>query len=475
MNCERANQIDLEEFLLEREEPRWEEFRNHYPGCEDCSREVAQWSKLEALLQTAAATDAHPSEETLLGLTMLSLASGERASVEAHLEGCAPCRSEVATLRSFDFSAVQRTAAPEASRPTLIERSVTSLAEWRESLSWGSLQPALMAAAVVLLAIPFGLRLWEQEDVSGQGPSANIEVAAETAVPERADPADDLELVPSPDMPEQDLHVAEISPTAAPEAGISAEASALPETSTGSVELAANEADSEPPLTESSPEPALIMPEGEVMLIAALLPGDLPIYGADSLMGFGGAAVRTGGFVRSTGLAGASVEILSPEHVGWTSRATPTLYWRLSALSKLPVEIVITDDVSPEPLLEIRLEGPHRSGIHSVSLAGQGVELAPDTTYRWSVSLIVDDDRRSKDRFASSALLYRPADSASAADLAAAAPGHIAHQYAAKGYWYDAFDQLTLWLEAEPRDARLLEHRAALLEQVGLGSEPASE
>ena len=60
-------------------------------------------------------------------------------------------------------------------------------------------------------------------------------------------------------------------------------------------------------------------------------------------------------------------------------------------------------------------------------------------------------------------------------ELAAAEPGHVAHEYAAKGYWYDAFDQLTLWLEAEPRDARLLEHRAALLEQVGLGSESVNE
>ncbi len=88
---------------------------------------------------------------------------------------------------------------------------------------------------------------------------------------------------------------------------------------------------------------------------------------------------------------------------------------------------------------------------------------------------MVDEERRSKDRFASSALLYRPASEEAVAQQAAAPAGHLAHRYAAQGYWYDAFDQLTLWLEAEPRDARLREHRAALLEQVGLGSETVSE
>jgi hypothetical protein len=40
--------------------------------------------------------------------------------------------------------------------------------------------------------------------------------------------------------------------------------------------------------------------------------------------------------------------------------------------------------------------------------------------------------------------------------------------YAASGYWYDAFDQLSAWLSGEPEVARLHAHRAALLDQVGL-------
>jgi hypothetical protein len=221
--------------------------------------------------------------------------------------------------------------------------------------------------------------------------------------------------------------------------------------------------------------PGLVLPEGETMLIAALLPGDLPVYGVEGLMALGGASVRTGGYVRSVAGSGPGLEVLSPEHMGWTSKASPTLYWRLSEATNLPIEIVITDDVSVEPLLETRLTSSHASGIHGLSLADQGIELVPDTTYRWSVALVLDDENRSRDRFAGSALLYRPPGTAAAEALAAAGPGRLAHGYADQGYWYDAFDQFTLWLEAEPRDARLLEHRAALLEQVGIGAKPLSE
>lgn len=526
MNCEKTNGIDLGEFLLEREEPQWEEFRNHYPGCDDCSREVAGWSKFERVLQSAQIADPHPSEEMLHGLTMLSLAADERVAVENHLEGCAPCRSEVATLRRFDFSAVQAVVAAEQPSPSFIQQSVTSLAEWRESLSWSQLQPGLMAAALVLIAVPIGLSLWQQGEGTGAESPAGLEMAQEES------PAVD-ETLPDPEMlaeavveevieegefpgaiaegtapPVQiaedtggleqgapEMKVAAHSSSADPsnsdpfnanpsnsstQSAIPGSRSFLEENSSEVVEIAATvprpgSGTMESGAAEQDEAPGLVLPEGETMLIAALLPGDLPIYGVEGLMALGGASVRTGGYVRSVAGSGPGLEVLSPDHMGWTSKASPTLYWRLSEATNLPIEIVITDDVSVEPLLETRLTGSQASGIHGLSLAGQGIELVPDTTYRWSVALVLDEENRSRDRFAGSALLYRPPGAVAAEALAAAGPGRLAHGYADQGYWYDAFDQFTLWLEAEPRDARLLEHRAALLEQVGIGAKPLSE
>jgi len=521
MSCEKANGIDLSEFLLEREEPQWEEFRNHYPGCDDCSREVAGWSKFERVLQSAQIADPHPSEEMLHGLTMLSLAAGERVAVENHLEGCAPCRSEVATLRRFDFSAVQAVVAAEQPSPSFIQQSVTSLAEWRESLSWSRLQPGLMAAALVLIAVPIGLSLWQQGEGTGAEPPAGLEMAQEESPavdetlpdPEMLAEAAVEEVIEEGDVPGSiaeetappvqiaqdtgglelgapEMEVAANSssadptnadPTNAdPQSAIPGSRSFLEENPSEVVEIAATvsrpgSVTMESGAAQGDEAPGLVLPQGETMLIAALLPGDLPVYGVEGLMALGGASVRTGGYVRSVAESGPALEVLSPEHMGWTSKASPTLYWRISEATTLPIEIVITDDVSVEPLLETRLTSSHASGIHGLSLAEQGIELVPDTTYRWSVALVLDDENRSRDRFAGSALLYRPPGTAAAEALAAAGPGRLAHGYADQGYWYDAFDQFTLWLEAEPRDARLLEHRAALLEQVGIGAKPLSE
>ncbi|MCS5635329.1 MAG: DUF928 domain-containing protein [Myxococcota bacterium] len=482
MNCEKCNDIDLGEFLLERDEPQWEEFRNHYPGCEDCSREVASWSKLEQLLYAESSASVHPSEEELLGLTTLSLASAQRTAVEAHLSGCAACQSEVALLKRFDFSALAPAPATSAARVGLGERVVESLAAWRESLAGASLQPALMAAAVVLLAIPVGIRLWDNTDASAPSASPSMEMAqqpgpaaepipamigepATLEVPE----AEIVQLAENTDTPDSLLEPAVPADSQVP-------AAAAPELlEIAATEPAAPESIPAERLGEPREKPGLVLGEGETMLIAALLPGDMPVYGMEGITGFGGPSVRTGGFVRSIGEAGPSVEVLSPEHVGWTSRPAPTLYWRLSESTNLPVELVIADDVSPEPLLETRLEGVQAAGIQGLSLADRGLVLQPGVTYRWSVSLVMDEERRSRDRFAGSALVYRPVSAPAAADLAVAPVAERAHRLAAQGYWYDAFHQLTLWLEAEPREARLLAHRAALLEQVGLGSEPESE
>jgi hypothetical protein len=59
--------------------------------------------------------------------------------------------------------------------------------------------------------------------------------------------------------------------------------------------------------------------------------------------------------------------------------------------------------------------------------------------------------------------------------LSAAPPARAAHLYAESGLWYDAFDRLSVWLAAEPGAALLHDHRAALLEQVGLAYAAAFE
>jgi hypothetical protein len=58
----------------------------------------------------------HPSPERLLAYQSApdSLPAAERAALDAHVAGCAPCRSELRVLAGFDFAALVLIAAPAA-------------------------------------------------------------------------------------------------------------------------------------------------------------------------------------------------------------------------------------------------------------------------------------------------------------------------------------------------------------------------
>ncbi len=83
------------------------EFRAHYPGCPECSGEVAVWRELDGMLRAGApATDGHPPVDALLAFvdTPATLATRARADVERHLGSCQMCADEVATLRRVDLA-----------------------------------------------------------------------------------------------------------------------------------------------------------------------------------------------------------------------------------------------------------------------------------------------------------------------------------------------------------------------------------
>jgi hypothetical protein len=161
--------------------------------------------------------------------------------------------------------------------------------------------------------------------------------------------------------------------------------------------------------------------------------------------------------------------------VGASAGASPDLYWFLPEATSSAVEVTVTDPGAVAPLLEVTLPGPLAAGVHRVSLAERGVRLRPHVDYRWFVALVRDPERRSQDVVSGAAIRYAPPAPELGARLSAAPPARSAHLYAESGYWYDAFDQLSRWLATEPGSALLHSHRAALLEQVGLGDAAAFE
>jgi hypothetical protein len=217
-----------------------------------------------------------------------------------------------------------------------------------------------------------------------------------------------------------------------------------------------------------APEPA------RPLEIASLLPTQPPVYVPPRPLA-SGPSVRVGGATRRLGADTPTPEALGPAHVGASSQESPNLYWFLPEATSSPVEVSVVDPAAVDPLLELTLPGPLAAGVHRVSLGEHGVRLAPGVDYRWFVALVRDRERRSQDIVSGAAIRYAPPAPEQGARLAAAPPARTAHLFAESGYWYDAFDQLSRWLAAEPGAGRLHDHRAALLEQVGLGDAAAFE
>jgi hypothetical protein len=178
---------------------------------------------------------------------------------------------------------------------------------------------------------------------------------------------------------------------------------------------------------------------------------------------------------RSLGAGAPTPEALGPAHVGASSHESPNLYWFLSEATSSPVEVTVVDPDAAAPLLETTLPAPLSAGVHRVSLAEHGVRLRPGVDYRWFVALVRDPERRSQDVVSGAAIRYTPPGPELDSRLSSAPPTRAAHLYAESGLWYDAFDQVSSWLATEPGAPLLRRHRAALLEQVGLGDAAAFE
>ena len=119
-------------------------------------------------------------------------------------------------------------------------------------------------------------------------------------------------------------------------------------------------------------------------------------------------------------------------------------------------------------MLETRLPGPVQPGVHRIKLADHGIRLAPGVAYRWSVSVISDVNRRSRDILAGGVIERVEPPAGLREKLAQVPRDEYPFTYAAAGLWYDALDSISDLIEARPSDAQLQKQRSALLTQVGL-------
>ena len=178
---------------------------------------------------------------------------------------------------------------------------------------------------------------------------------------------------------------------------------------------------------------------------------------------------RVGGGTRGTSARDVFVlSALAPDHMGLTASEQPSLYWFISTGTSLPVEIAITDPQGVKPLLESRLTGAVERGVHRIDLAEHGVRLEPGVPYRWSVTVIPDEKRRSRDILAAATVERIVPPDELRARISTTPREHLPAVYAEAGLWYEALAIISDLIDRNPGDASLREQRAALLSQVGL-------
>ena len=181
-------------------------------------------------------------------------------------------------------------------------------------------------------------------------------------------------------------------------------------------------------------------------------------------------AHTVGGGSRGTSDKVPMLFVVTPDHVGQTTSAQPSLFWYIDQVpdASIRIEFTLLDEESIEPLVEKVLATPKRAGIHRIRMADYGVQLAPGTEYEWSVALILDPNERSKDIVATGWIDRVEPSGQLTARLEAEGQAQTAAVYADEGLWYDAFSALSDQVEHNPADAQLQQQRADLLRQVGL-------
>ncbi len=214
-----------------------------------------------------------------------------------------------------------------------------------------------------------------------------------------------------------------------------------------------------PPLPPESGDRTV--PTDSVASVAIDRPEGLPVYTPPRR---GAPKTRVGGGTRSLSTvthAGDVLTVLSPPQTGRTQQAQPTLYWFLSGTDAGPFEFVLTTADAVAPLRRVRINGPLSAGIHRVSLRDENVVLDDGVEYQWSVAIVRDPERRSRDLVAIGTLERVVASSTPDGAEAVFA-------LAERGLWYDALQQVEEMIAQSSGDARLREYRAALLDQAEL-------
>lgn len=183
---------------------------------------------------------------------------------------------------------------------------------------------------------------------------------------------------------------------------------------------------------------------------------------------------RMSGGTRTSGTNTTVVIVLTPETMGLTIRAQPTLYWYLSENVAKHVILTVVDENAIDPIVEATLAPPAQPGIQALDLASLGVRLEPEQHYEWEIALLDPSGDRHRDVYARGAIERVEPSADLRAKLATGSPLERAKALAEAGIWYDAMDEVSRAIDSSADAGMMRAARKALLAQVNL-NEVATE
>ena len=150
------------------------------------------------------------------------------------------------------------------------------------------------------------------------------------------------------------------------------------------------------------------------------------------------------------------VQLVAPaSHSGRVASATPMLFWALRADESHAIEIQIVDERAIDPVLRLRIDGPHKAGLHGIDLAEYALQLDSDVPYVWSVAIVVDEERPARNPRSQATIVPAGINSTDAAAVRATPATERIEAALGAGFWYDGIGELARVAAARPGEAAI--------------------
>ncbi len=189
----------------------------------------------------------------------------------------------------------------------------------------------------------------------------------------------------------------------------------------------------------------------------------------------GAPSVTVGGGTRSVDMFASPVAALALPDQTHTMQADPSLFWFVRSSALGHVKLSLKDKSSGKTVFSKSFDNSIQTGIQGVSIADLGAKLKPGKTYNWQVTLDYQTGDPAENASAGGTILLKPASNDLTASLAKAAPEEKVKLYDKAGYWYDALEQASSNIQANPDAAAPRIARANLLARYGFNEEAASD